>query len=241
MTGLAHSEPDSLHDPASQESIVSDRPLQAAIMQALADNPLVHPDEIAVQADEYGDVVLRGTVGTAIQRAEAARTTRRVPGVHDVDDQLRVRPMGIDGRTDADTQAAVLAALIDDDELHASDIDVHAHDGTVTLRGLVELEAQRDRAERIALGIGGVEHVVNRLRVWLTVSSDDVAERVTDAIGTTAIVGADEITVSVVDNDVTLTGLVTSPEHREAALAAAAGAPGVAHVHDALLVRSRPS
>jgi osmotically-inducible protein OsmY len=220
---------------------VSDRPLQAAIMQALADNPLVHPDEIAVEADEYGDVVLRGTVETALQRAEAARTTRRVPGVDDVDDQLRVRLMGIDGRTDADTQAAVLAALIDDDELHVSDIDAHAHDGTVTLRGLVELEAQRDRAERIALGIGGVEHVVNRLRVWLTVSSDDVAERVTDAIGATAIVGIDEITVSVVDNDVTLTGHVTSPEHREAALAAAAEAPGVANVHDALLVRSRPS
>jgi osmotically-inducible protein OsmY len=164
-----------------------------------------------------------------------------VPDVHDVDNQLRVRPLGIDGRTDADTQAAVLAALIDDDELHASDIDVHARDGTVTLRGLVELQAQRDRAERIALGIGGVERVVNRLRVWLTVSSDDVAERVTDAIGPTAIVGADEITVSVVDNDVTLTGLVTSPEHREAALAAAANAPGVAHVHDALLVRPRPS
>jgi osmotically-inducible protein OsmY len=240
MTRLVHSEPDCLDDPASQESIVSDRPLQAAIMQALADNPLVHPDEIAVEANEYGDVVLRGTVGTAVQRAEVARTTRRVPGVHDVDDQLRVRLMGIDGRTDADTQAAVLAALIDDDELHAGDIDVHAHDGTVTLRGLVELEAQRDRAERIALGIGGVEQVVNRLRVWLAVSSDDVAERVTDAIGATAIVGADEITVSVVDNDVTLTGLVTSPEHREAALAAAANAPGVAHVHDALLVRSRP-
>jgi len=53
-------------------------------MQALADNPLVHPDEIAVQTDDYGDVVLRGTVGSLVQRTEAARTTRHVPGVHDV-------------------------------------------------------------------------------------------------------------------------------------------------------------
>jgi osmotically-inducible protein OsmY len=207
-------------------------------MQALADNPLVHPDEIAAQADEYGDVVLRGTVGSLVQRAEAARTTRRVAGVRDVDDQLRVRLMGVDGQTDADTQAAVLAALIHDDELHGADIEVQAHDGTVTLTGLVELYAQRDRAERVALGVGGVAHVVNRLNVWLTVSSDDVAERITDAIGAAAIVGTDQITVSVVDNDVTLTGIVTSSEHRDAALAAAAGAPGVAHVHDALLVRS---
>jgi osmotically-inducible protein OsmY len=226
---------------SNQEFIVSDHPLQGAIMQALADSSFVHPDEIAVQTDEYGDVVLRGTVGTLAQRAEAVRTTRDVPGVRDVDDQLRVRLMGIDGRTDADTQAAVLAALIDDDKLHGSDIDVEADAGTVTLRGLVELQSQRDRAERVALGIGGVAHVVNDLRVWLTVSADDIAERVTDALGTAAIVGADEITVTVVDNDVTLTGLVISPEHREAALTAAARVPGVAHVHDALVVRSRPS
>jgi osmotically-inducible protein OsmY len=220
---------------------VSDSSLQVAVMQALADNPLVHPDEIAVQADGYGDVVLRGTVGSLVQRAEAARTTRGVTGVRDVDDQLQVRLMGIDGHTDADTRGAVLAALIADDELHASDLDVHVRDGIVTLTGLVELEFQRDRAERIALGVGGVARVVNELRVWLTVSSDDVAERVTDAIGTAAIVGADQVTVSVVDNDVTLTGIVASPDHREAALAAAAGAPGVAHVHDALLVRSERS
>jgi osmotically-inducible protein OsmY len=217
---------------------VSDNALEGAIMQALADNPLVHADEIAVQTDEYGDVVLRGTVGSLVQRAEASRTTRRVDGVRDVDDQLRVRPMGIDGQTDADTEAAVLAALIADDELHASDIEVQARDGVVTLSGLVELESQRDRAERIALAVGGVAQVVNRLHVWLTVSSDEIAERVTNAIGDAAVVGIDEVTVSVVDNDVTLTGIVTSPEHRAAALAAAAGTPGVAHVHDALLVRS---
>jgi osmotically-inducible protein OsmY len=220
---------------------VSDPSLQDAIMQALADNPRVHPDEIAVQTDAYGDVVLRGTVGSIVQRAEAARTTRGVPGVRDVDDQLRVRLMGIDGQADADTEAAVLAALIADDRLHASDIDVEARAGTVTMRGVVEIASQRDRAERVALGVGGVSHVDNRLRTWLTVSADDVAERVTDAIGAPAIVGVDQITVSVVDNDVTLTGIVASPEDREAALAAAAGAPGVAHVHDALLVRSRAS
>ena len=74
----------------------------------------------------------------------------------------------------------------------------------------------------------------------LTVSGDDVAERVTDAIGHDAIVGPDAITVAVVDNDVTLTGTVGSAEHRDAALKAAAGAPGVAGVHDALTVRDAP-
>ena len=210
-------------------------------MQALADNPRVHPDEIAVQADDYGDVVLRGTVGTLVQRAEAARTTRHVPGVHDVDDQLRVRVMGIDGQADADTEAAILDALIDDDQLHVGDVDVKVRDGAVTLRGMVELPGQRDRAERVVLAVPGVKTVTNELGVWLTVSADDVAERVTDALGAGAVVGVEQVTVDVVDSDVTLTGTVASPAHRDAAIAAARNAPGVAEVHDHLMLRSDPS
>jgi osmotically-inducible protein OsmY len=211
---------------------MSDLTLERAIMQALADNPRVHADEIAVQTDDYGDVVMRGTVGSLLQRSEATRTVRHLPGVRDLDDQLRVRPMGIDGRADAHTQAAVLDALIDDDELHADDIDVEVRDGAVTLRGMVELPVQRDRAERVVIAVPGVASVDNHLRVWLTVSADEVAERVTDAVGAGAVVGAEQITVDVVDNDVTLTGRVASREHHDAARAAARNAPGVAEVHD---------
>jgi osmotically-inducible protein OsmY len=99
---------------------------------------------------------------------------------------------------------------------------------------------QRDRAERVALLVGGVDHVHNKLKVFRLVSADDVAGRVTDAIGLDAIVGADRITVNVHDNDVTLTGTVRSAEHRIAALAAAANAPGVEDVHDDLTVRPSP-
>ena len=214
---------------------MSDQSLQRAVMEALAGNPRVHATEIAVQVDD-GDALLRGTVGSLVQQVEAARTARAVAGVRHVDDRLAVRPLGIDGRADADTQAAVLAALIDDDRIHARGIDVRADDGVVTLSGTVEIASQRDLAERIALGVGGVERVRNELRVWLTVSADDVAERVTDAIGADAIVGADRITVIVSDNDVTLTGSVRSLEHREAAVAAAARAPGVMRVHNQLSI-----
>jgi osmotically-inducible protein OsmY len=219
---------------------MTDLTLSEAIMQALSENPRVHPDEIAVEADAYGDVVVRGTVGSPVQRAEAVRTARGVPGVRHVDDQLQIRLMGLDGRADADTEAAVLDALVADDELHVSDIDVEVSDGAATLRGVVELAAQRDRAERIVMAVPGVTHVDNQLRVWLTVSADEVAERVTDALGADAVVGVEQISVDVVDNDVTLSGAVGSIAHHDAALAAAANAPGVAHVHDCLTVLPDP-
>jgi osmotically-inducible protein OsmY len=145
--------------------------------------------------------------------------------------------MGVDGRADADTEAAVLDALIASDDVHVGDVDVEARDGAITLRGVVELPAQRDRAERIVMAVPGVTNVDNRLRVLLTVSADEVAQRVTDAVGAGAIAGTEQITVNVVDSDVTLTGAVASPAHRDAALAAAAGAPGVAAVQDHLTVR----
>jgi osmotically-inducible protein OsmY len=216
---------------------MSNHELERAVMAALADNHLVQADEIAVEA--LGDyVILRGTVGSPVQQVEAMRTARHVPGVRSVDDLLHVRPLGIDGRADADTEAAIIAALIDDGKVPAAGIDVDANGSIVTLTGLVDVASQRDRAERIALRVGGVEHVVNELRVFLTVSADEVAERVTDAIGFDAIVGADRISVDVRDNDVTLTGTVSSPGHRAAALAAAANAPGVMDVHDGLTVRA---
>ena len=155
---------------------MSDSTLEKAVMDALADNRRVHADEIAVQAID-GAVILRGTVGSLVQQVEAARTARRVLGVRNVEDQLQVRPMGPDERADADTRAAVLAALIDDDDLHAADIDVKADDSTVTLSGLVEFARSRDRAERVALGVAGVAQVHNRLKVLVPVSPDDVPRR----------------------------------------------------------------
>jgi|1186.fasta_scaffold359215_1 osmotically-inducible protein OsmY len=214
-----------------------DTSLQRAVMEALAANAHVHAEEIAVETlDDRGDITLRGTVGSVVQQAEAMRTAARVPGVRHVEDGLGVRVMGISGRADADTEAAVLDALGADETVHAGDVEVEVKDGAVTLSGLVEVISQRDRAERIALGVPSVASVTNRLRVWLSVSADDVAERVTDAIGRDAILGRDAITVRVTGNDVALSGSVRSPAHRDAAVAAAEAAPGVARVHDQITV-----
>jgi osmotically-inducible protein OsmY len=220
---------------------MSDSNLHHDVMEALAYNPRVHADEIVVEAlDDSGDIALRGTVGSIVQQAEAVRTVERVPGVRRVDDELEVRVMGIDGRADADTEAAVLDALAADEAVHARDVDVDVKDGAVTLKGLVEVVSQRERAERVALGVPGVASVDNHLRVWLTVSADDVAERVTDALGRDAILGLESITVRVTGNDVALSGSVRSPAQHDAAIAAAEGAPGVAQVHDEITVEDAP-
>jgi hyperosmotically inducible periplasmic protein len=217
---------------------MSDHILEQAVMQTLASNAYVPVDQIAVEVID-GRAILRGTVATLFERGEAVHTARNVRGITTVDDELLVKLMGASGRADADTEAAVLAAFIADDEVHSDDLEVKARDGVVTLTGLVELPRQRDRAERIARDVGGVRKVYNRVAVWLTVSADDVAERITDAIGDDALLGIDNVSVAVDANDVTLSGVVTSRAHHDAAVEAAAGAPGVVRVHDSLQVRPR--
>jgi len=209
--------------------------LEQNIMDALAGNPRVKPDEISVQAFG-GDVTLRGTVGSVVQREEAVRTTRNVTGVKSVTDRLHLGLPGASRRADADTEAAVLDALKADTAVRAFDIDVAVRDGAVTLSGLVDLASQRDRAERDALAVPGVASVHNRLGVFFRVSADEVAERITDAIGLDAIVGADAITVTVHGDAVGLSGTVRSREDHDTALKAAAASPGVTDVRDEISV-----
>jgi osmotically-inducible protein OsmY len=207
-------------------------------MSALALDPHIRVDSIVVEARD-GNVVLRGTVGGVAERTDAMRVARDVEGVQRVQDRLKIRIMTASARADADTEAAVLEALIADDVVQSADVDVEARGGSVTLRGIVALESQRERAGRLARQVGAVDRVDDRLQVLVTVSADDVAERITDAIGADAQVGIDQVDVRVDDNDVTLTGWVTSPEHHAAALAAASHTPGVARVHDEIVLRAR--
>jgi osmotically-inducible protein OsmY len=143
--------------------------LTTRIMTALADNPHVHPDEIAVEtvdgAVDGTDVRLRGTVGSPFQEAQAVETVSDVPGVRDVMNELSVRVMDAERRADADTEAAILDTLNQAGDIPMEELGVDADADAVTLRGEVETEAQRERAEQLAYEVGGVSRVWNRLRV----------------------------------------------------------------------------
>jgi osmotically-inducible protein OsmY len=159
---------------------VSHLNLRQSVMEALAANELVHADEIAVYIEPEGVVVLRGSVGSPLQRTAAARAARDVPGVRHVYNQLHVQRIvehltRVDSRADADTEVAVFDALIDDGGLHVADIDVKVAGGDVTLLGRVEHESQREQAQRIAMAVPGVVRVRNELTVWRLASPEDMS------------------------------------------------------------------
>jgi osmotically-inducible protein OsmY len=59
----------------------------------------------------------------------------------------------------------VIRALVNDRELKTNAIEVTVKDLVVTLRGQVDSEKLRQRAERVVLKVGGVKKVVNELRL----------------------------------------------------------------------------
>ena len=61
--------------------------------------------------------------------------------------------------------ARVKTALLNDTQLGARRIDVHAIDGDITLAGRVASAAERDRAVHLARGVEGVRSVRSELQI----------------------------------------------------------------------------
>jgi hyperosmotically inducible protein len=137
----------------------------------------------------------------------------------------------------------VLANLLTDPELKNNRIDVTVEGGTVTLKGKVDSDGERERAARLAQ-VDGISIVHDQLEV----GSQGVKEAVTDTAITTKLRAqylADEAlrraTISVSTNNgvVTLEGVVSSRSAHAKAVRLARSSNGVSRVEDRLQISTR--
>jgi osmotically-inducible protein OsmY len=122
------------------------------------------PVEIAVSADG-GAVTLRGTVERFNQRRAAIQDAKKIDGVYEVDDQLKVSLAGTDRREDDEIRGVALQALIWDTEVPSDTVDVKVQDGWITLKGDVSFQFQSDAAYDDVASLYGVYGVTNEIRV----------------------------------------------------------------------------
>jgi len=155
-----------MHPPAREEpKLLTKATVEGAIRHRLDEDPLLrHSSEVAVSVDD-GVVTLRGTVGSFGQRIAAVRDARKVDGVDDVDDQIEVRLLDIDGRSDAEVRGMVLQAIASDPDAPSESIDVKVTDGLVTLTGEVSYQFQSDAAYDDVVSVFGVIGITNEIRV----------------------------------------------------------------------------
>jgi osmotically-inducible protein OsmY len=139
--------------------------VEDAIRDSLIKDPRL-PDSNAVAVDAVdGTAILRGTVGSFIQRRAAGNDAHGVEGVDDVDNQLEVRLLDGSRRADADIRGMALQILTWDSQVPAGLVDVEVRDGWATLKGEVVHQFESDAAYDDVARMKGVVGITNEIRV----------------------------------------------------------------------------
>jgi osmotically-inducible protein OsmY len=214
---------------------MSNNDLQRYVSEELHWDPKVDNKAIAVAADD-GVITLRGTVGSFWEKREAQSDAERVYGVKKVDNDLQVRLLNDDRRTDAELRGDVLQALMLDSRV-PSTIDAKVDDGFVRLTGAANWAYQRDEAELVATNVRGVISVVNEVEVVPAApTAHDLEHSIKKAMERNAKLDAESVSVESSNGTVTLRGTVSSWADHDAAVEAAWAGPGVTRVKDHILV-----
>ena len=214
---------------------MSNDDLQRYVTEELYWDPKVDSEAIAVSVDD-GVVTLRGTVGSFREKQQAKHDAERIYGVTDVENELEVRILNDDRRSDAELRGDLLQAMMLD-SLVPSTIDAKVDDGVVTLKGKANWQYQRDEAESVArnlLGVMGVEDEIELIAPGP--AAHDVEHSIKKAMERNAKLDAESVSVESSNGTITLRGTVSSWADHDEAVEAAWAAPGVTNVKDHILV-----
>jgi osmotically-inducible protein OsmY len=214
---------------------MTDKQLQQDVLRALDWEPSIDAADIGVTVDN-GVVTLKGMVHTYAEKAAGERVALKVYGVKALANDVEVRLIKENQRTDSDIAQAVASALAWNAEVPANRVTVTVSSGWVTLRGDLDWEYQRAAAARGINYLVGVQGVTNLIALKPHVNVTDVKAKIEDALKRSAEVDARRINVSVMDGAVTLTGNVHSWAERAEACRAAYAAPGVKQVDDRMAI-----
>jgi len=197
----------------------NDNEIKLEIEKKLSLDPYVNDSLLEVRVSD-GTVVLRGSVGTALQKTYAYNNCW-VAGVHTVNDsRVKVNAWVKDDMkkyskfallTDKQIQQAVTDALLWDPRTYSFMIEVAVNNNVVTLSGVVDNLKARRIAEQDARNTVSVVQVNNYIRVRPRPISDrDIEQNLNDAFRRDAIVERHELSPVVRNQKVYLYGNVDS-------------------------------
>lgn len=194
-----------------------------------------------------GNVILTGTVGSAIEKDEAFNTAL-VPGVKSVNatglevrDWARIQSLRRSKyiiKPDKEIEKAIQDAFLLDPRINSFDITVKSVNGKVRLRGTVNnLKAKRSAAMD-ARGTVGVYGIQNRIRVKpkASISDAEISENIRQGMRQSPIIKESEITLAVSHGVVDLYGTVESYYEKATADDIAARTSGVMAVDNNIKV-----
>ena len=221
------------------ESQQADADIQDAVIEELKWDALVRKTDIGVDVRD-GVVTLTGMVDSWAARHAAQEAARRVYGVRDVANDIRIELPGSQVRDDAGIARAARRALESDALVPHERIQITVSNGLVTLEGAVGLWAQRDDAERCIRNLTGVSRVNNRIAVEpvVDVSAQSLQIAIEGALVRHAEHAAKKVHVVVAEGEAVLSGTVRSWAERAAIEGAVRGTPGIRDVKNEIGIQT---
>ncbi|MEX2238676.1 MAG: BON domain-containing protein [Dehalococcoidia bacterium] len=180
--------------------------------------------------------MLAGHVSSFHEKWAAEEGARRA-GPSAIVNELEVRLLPEDERTDIDIARAAVNTLKWDVGLPSDRIQVSVDHGVVVLDGTVDWAYQVASASQALAHLVGLRALSNRLAVQPRVSADEVERQITAALERAAVIDASHVKVTVSGSThVMLSGHVRSWPELEEAERAAAAVPGVTAVANHLKI-----
>jgi len=186
----------------------TDREIQEAIEDAFVYDPRVYSFSIDVDVTD-GVALLSGIVDNLEAKMAAERDANNTVGVSYVRNNIKVRPEVVP--LNKELEKRVGEALLENPYVERFDLDISASYGTVYLSGKVNTSWEKTVAERVAEGVKGTVAVVNNVEYeheWVWKPDYQIRENVKDQLWWSPFVDSEDITVSVNNGIVTLSGTV---------------------------------
>ena len=214
----------------------TDSELQTDVIQALQWDPSVNHEHIGVLvADKI--VTLSGMVPSYYEKFAAEKAAKRVPGLKAVVEKIEVVLPNAHKRDDQDIAKGILSAFKWNIQIPDEAIQMSIENGWVELTGTVDWEYQRTAAEKSVRSMIGVKAVSNNIRIKeKNIQPETIKNNIVQALKREAERDAQNISITVSGNKVTLSGQVQSLGEMKDAKWAAWCSPGVTTVENNLRV-----
>ena len=209
----------------------SDSQIQQEVIDELKWEPKVNSTHIGV-AVESGIVTLSGHVESYVEKLGAEAAAKKVEGVKAIAVELDVILPWSSQKSDTEIARAAMDALQWNAYRLSDLVNVKVENGFITLSGEVPWHFERDSAEYTVKYLAGVKGVFNKIRIRPLISMNEVKTDIERALKRRAHEQAQEISVDINGNEVTLGGKVHDWKEKSLAMDAAWSVPGVARVID---------
>src|SRR5271156_6827519 len=121
-------------------------------------------DSITTMSND-GVVTLTGTVSEESHKSLAQDTVANLPGVKSVDNQLVISGQQPPENSDGWLSMKIKGALLFNRNVSAVNTEVYVTNGTVTLKGQADNQAQKDLTGEYAKDIDGIKGVDNQMTI----------------------------------------------------------------------------